>query len=192
MPALIPTEHTATVTYLGHVPDRGAALASAPLRRVEAGWGGVETESHAGLTRPSDSRVLAQYERGTEIRNVRQFSIVSAENLAQIAQNMGVAELRPEWLGASICIEGIADFSHVPPSARLQNAGGTTLTIDMQNRPCTLPAPVIAQHFPDQAKLFKSAAVGLRGVTAWVERPGLIALGDVFTLHIPDQRAWAP
>ena len=31
---------------------------------------------------------------------------------------------------------------------------------------------------------------GKRGVTAWVERPGDLALGDVLRLHCPVQRAW--
>lgn len=192
MPALLPTNYSCTITYLGHVPDRDAALASDPLPEVYANFSGVSTESRGGLTRPSDSRVLSQYPRGTEIRNTRQFSIVSAENLAQIAESMEIEELRPEWVGASICVSGLPDFSHIPPSSRLQTQDGTTLTVDMQNRPCTLPAPVIEKHFKGKGKLFKSAAQGLRGVTAWVEREGPLALGDVFTLHVPDQRAWCP
>lgn len=192
MPALIPTEYSCEITYLGHVPDRDAALASQPLDRVDIGFGGVATESRAGLTRLSDSRVLAQHKRGTVIRNTRQFSLVSAEDLDQIAQNMGIRELRPEWLGASICVKGLPDFSHIPPSSRLQNKSGATLVVDMQNRPCTLPAPVIAEHFPTEAKLFKSAAQGLRGITAWVECEGSLRIGDTLRLHIPDQRAWAP
>jgi hypothetical protein len=39
---------------------------------------------------------------------------------------------------------------------------------------------------------FKPAAVGKRGVTASVEREGLLEIGDVMRLHIPDQRSWSP
>ena len=38
---------------------------------------------------------------------------------------------------------------------------------------------------------FKPAADGRRGVTAWVERPGRLALGETLQLSIPDQRVWA-
>jgi len=35
------------------------------------------------------------------------------------------------------------------------------------------------------------AAKGRRGVTAWVEREGRLAVGDALRLHIPDQPAWS-
>lgn len=192
MPALKPTDYKCTITYLGTVPNRQAQLASNGVQGLELSFAGPKNESRGGLTRPSDSRVLSQYERGTEIRNTRQLSIISAEDLDKIARNMGVDALKPEWLGATVCVRGLPDFSFIPPSARLQSQTGMTLTIDMQNRPCTLPAPVIDAHFPGQGKLFKSAAVGLRGVTAWVEREGVLNVGDILTLHIPDQREWQP
>ena len=31
-----------------------------------------------------------------------------------------------------------------------------------------------------------------RGVTAWVERPGVIAAGDAITLWLPPQRIYSP
>jgi len=45
---------------------------------------------------------------------------------------------------------------------------------------------------PGHGKAFKSASKGLRGVTAWVERPGTLRPGDTLRLHLPDQRAWRP
>ena len=128
-----------------------------------------------------------QYPRGTVIRNVRQFSILSAEDLAAIAADMGLAALDPALVGATLVISGIPDFSHLPPSSRLQAAGGCTLVIDMENRPCTLPARPIEDRHPGFGKAFKAAAQGRRGVTAWVEREGTLTLGETVTLHIPDQ-----
>jgi hypothetical protein len=104
---------------------------------------------------------------------------------------MGLETIDPVWLGASAVVEGLPDFSHLPPSARLQAPDGTTLVVDMQNRPCSLPAREIEAEFAGAGARFKTAATGLRGVTAWVERPGRIALGDRLRLHIPDQRSWA-
>ncbi len=192
MPALVPTEHSAKVTWLGRVPHRdrkavdGMAVEAMPLD-----FGGMEGEFHAGLTRPSCGRVTSQHPKGTEIANVRQISIIAAEELAIIAERIGVARLDPAWLGASICIEGIEDFSHVPPSARLQGPDGVTLVVDMQNEPCQLPAMTIVEQEGEAGKKFKAAAEGLRGVTAWVERPGTLRIGETLRLHLPGQRAWA-
>ncbi|MCR8723261.1 MOSC domain-containing protein [Frigidibacter sp. ROC022] len=190
MAALKPTRFTARVLWLGLVRDRGAALASAPVERITCRFDGVAGEDHGGATRASCSRVLDLHPRGTEIRNTRQLSLVSAEDLAATAAAMGLEWLDPAWLGATLLLEGIPDFTHVPPSSRLQAPSGATLVVDMENRPCQLPAPVIERHHPGLGKGFKSAARGRRGVTAWVEREGPIALGDSLRLHVPDQPAW--
>lgn len=190
MPALIPTIVGATVTWLGRVEDHADSLRATALNSMFASFAGVDGEHHAGLTRASCGRVVSQYPKGTQIRNTRQFSIVSAEELEQIAKNAGLDAIDPGWIGASMVIRGIPDFTHVPPSSRLQIAGGATLTIDMENRPCHLPAKVIDQDAPGYGKAFKAAAVNLRGVTAWVEREGQITVGDEVGLHIPDQDPW--
>jgi hypothetical protein len=62
----------------------------------------------------------------------------------------------------------------------------------MENRPCHLPAKVIDAHLPGVGGRFKTAAQGRRGVTAWVEREGVLRLGEMLRLHIPDQPAWQP
>ncbi|RVT87198.1 MOSC domain-containing protein [Rhodobacteraceae bacterium CCMM004] len=191
MPALVPTDHHATVVWLGRVPHRDAdEIVGLPLDAMTLDWGGLVGEVHAGRTRPSCSRVLAQHPRGTEIANVRQLSLVSAEELAAIAAEMDMDALDPGWLGASAVLEGIADFSHLPPSSRLQGPDGTTLVVDMQNRPCHLPAKTIRAAGHDAGRRFKTAAAGRRGVTAWVERPGTLRIGERLRLHVPDQRPW--
>ncbi len=192
MPALIPTDYIGTVIWLGRVTDRAGSLRASAVNEFYASFTGVEGESHSGLTRASCSRVASQYAKGTEIRNTRQFSIVSAEELAIIAKKSGMERLDPAWLGASMVISGIPDFTFIPPSSRLQTPSGATLTVDMENRPCTLPARVIEEDAPGYGKAFKPAAANLRGVTAWVECEGLIKVGDAIKLHLPDQRAWNP
>lgn len=191
MPALLPTSFTGTVSYLGRVLAKPATLASHPVDAVFASYAGVDGEVHAGLTRASCSRVTGQYPRGTDIRNVRQFSVMSAEDVAEIAARMGIAALDPAVLGASMVIAGLPDFTHLPPSSRLQFDGGATLVVDMENRPCQLPAKGIEERFPGFGAKFKPAAQGRRGVTAWVEREGVLRVGMGVTLHVPDQRAWA-
>lgn len=193
MPALIPTSYSAEVTWLGRVEtDDRTALIATSAERLDLTFDGLSGSVHSGAVRDSCSRVTAQYPRGTRIRNVRQVSIVSQEELERIAATMGVPHLDPARLGATLVIRGIPDFTHVPPSSRLQSQSGTTLTVDMENRPCHLPARSLETVMPGMGKLFKPAAQNLRGVTAWVEREGSLSLGDTLTLHVPDQRAWAP
>ncbi|TNC70922.1 MOSC domain-containing protein [Rubellimicrobium roseum] len=195
MPALVPTDHIGTIVWLGRVarpvgPDlliHGEALAEMPL--TFAGFAG---EVHAGLTRPSCSRVTAQHPRGTEIRNTRQVSLVSAEELTAIAAELGLEVVDPAWLGASVVVEGLSDFTHLPPSSRLQAESGATLVVDMENLPCIEPAKTIETARPGHGKAFKAAARGRRGITAWVEREGVLRLGERMRLHVPAQRPWAP
>ena len=192
MPALKKTAFEGKIVWLGRVLDRDSALASQPEHSLKALFSGIVGEDHGGLTRPSCSRVVSQYPKGTEIRNTRQVCIVSEEEMAAVAQKIGVDAFDPSWAGAGIVIKGIPDFTHIPPSSRLQMSSGTTLTVDMENRPCHLPAPYIEKDAPGHGKGFKQAAKGLRGVTAWVEREGDLNVGDTVTLHVPDQRQWNP
>lgn len=191
MPALKPTTFVGTITWLGVVPDRDRQLEAEPRQSLRAGFDGPEGEAHGGLTRPACSRVKAQYPRDTIIRNTRQFSILGAEDLAAIAADMGLEHLDPALVGATMVIAGLPDFTHLPPSSRLQGAGGATLVVDMENRPCVLPGKPIDAVHPGFGTRFKAAAKGRRGITAWVEREGVFTLGEDVRLHIPDQPIWA-
>lgn len=191
MPVLKPTDYVGRIVWMGLVRDRDAALEAEAVARLVASFAGPEGDAHAGLVRPSCSRVTAQYPKGTVIRNTRQFSVLSAEDLAEIAARMGVAALDPALVGATMVVEGIPDFSHVPPGSRLQGASGATLVVDIENRPCTLPARPIEGRHPGYGAKFKAAAQGRRGITAWVEREGVFSLGDSIRLHVPDQPVWA-
>ncbi|MDC1481900.1 MOSC domain-containing protein [Ascidiaceihabitans sp.] len=193
MPALMPTEYTARITWLGRVVADGDTMRSEPLNEVMAVFGGFAGEAHFGVTRPSCVRVRSQHKQGTTIKNVRQLSVMSAEEIAHIAKKMGLEDIDPTLLGASLILEGIADFTHLPPSSRLQSdTTGATLIVDMVNRPCVLPGREIEMEHEGFGAKFKPAAVGKRGVTASVEREGLLEIGDVMRLHIPDQRSWSP
>ena len=192
MPALAPTDITGKIVWIGYVPDRDAALASTSLQEAQLTFAGIPGEAHGGLTRPSCSRVVSQHPRGTEIRNTRQLSVVSQEELDEIAADCGLETLNPALVGASLVITRIPDFTHLPPSSRLQMPDGATLVVDMENRPCHLPAKPINADHPGAGDRFKAAAKGKRGITAWVEREGMMRVGDTVRLHVPDQRAWRP
>jgi MOSC domain len=193
MPALIPTPYKARVVWLGYqpVPVEQLVITSVPLSEMPLSFAGFEGEVHAGLTRPSCSRVLKQHPRDTEIRNVRQLCIVSAEEMAEVARDLGLDAMDYAWVGASLVLEGIPDLTHLPPSSRLQGPDGVTLVVDMENLPCQEPAATIEKACAGHGKRFKAAAAGKRGVTAWVEREGTLKQGDVLQLHLPAQRPWA-
>ncbi|WP_204113382.1 MOSC domain-containing protein [Shimia biformata] len=191
MPALIPTDYYAEITWIGRVADSASSLKAAPLSHATLQFGGIAGECHGGLTRLSCSRVTSQHPKGTEIANVRQLSIVSQEDLDAIAAEIGLDALHPSYVGASLVLSGIPDFTHIPPSSRLQADSGATLVVDMENRPCIFPGRVIEADFPGAGKKFKPAATNRRGVTAWVERPGEIQVGGRMRLHVPDQPVWA-
>lgn len=194
MPALIPTDHTARVVWLGYqpVPVEKLVITAKPLAEMPLTFAGFEAEVHSGLTRPACSRVAKQHPRDTTMRNVRQLCVVSAEEMAEVAQKMGLAAMDYAWVGASLVLEGIPDLTHLPPSSRLQGPDGVTLVVDMENLPCQEPAVTIDKALPGQGKGFKTAARDKRGITAWVEREGTLRLGDVMRLHIPAQRPWQP
>ena len=177
MPVLIDSGYTATVTWLGLAPGEASLRADA-MDALDLGFHGLSGARHEGENRPSCVRVKNLYPEDIEIRNVRQLSVLSQEELDGIAAEIGLEPLDPGLLGANLILSGIPDFTHVPPSSRLQGPDGATLTIDMENRPCVLPGREIEADAPGHGTAFKAAAKGRRGVTAWVERPGQLQIGQ--------------
>jgi hypothetical protein len=191
MPVFRDSGFKGEIAWLGMVPA-GSGLRAVPSDQLDLGFGGVAGERHAGENRASCVRVRNLHPEGTEIRNTRQLSILSEEEMALIAADMGLAQLQPEHLGATLVLRGIPDLSHLPPASRLQGPDGVTLTTDIENRPCVLPGREIEKDHAGFGPRFKRAAENRRGITAWVERPGTLVVGQVLSLFVPDQRAWAP
>ena len=167
--------------------DRHKSLASEQVESIEVSYEGFKGEAHSGLTRPTCSRVKMQYERGTEIRNTRQISILSSEELVQVANNMEIERVEPEWVGANLLLSGIPALSLLPPSTRLIFDNGVSIVVDMENGPCKYPGEVIDEYFPGYGKRFPKAAQHLRGITAWVEKEGIISSGELVSVHFPIQ-----
>ncbi len=132
----------------------GEDLSSQRISSVKASYRGLEGESHSGLVRSSCVRVRHQYPQGTEIRNTRQISIISTEELIAIANTMGIPELKPEWLGANLLVSGIPKFSRIPPSTRMIFESGASLVVDLENSPCKYPGEIIERHHPGFGSLF--------------------------------------
>ena len=188
MPVLCKSKILGQVTGLFVNQDRETGLESDAVDELMLTYEGICGSSYAGLTRKSCSRVKQQYEIGTEIRNTRQLSLLSHEEIEAISTQMGVPSLNPQWLGANVTFSGIPDFTNITPSTRLIFPSGASIVVDMENHPCRYPGEVIERHHPGLGKKFVAAALHKRGVTGWVEREGIIKLDDEVTVHLPDQK----
>ncbi|MER9866072.1 molybdenum cofactor sulfurase [Mesorhizobium sp. M0136] len=178
---------------------RVAALYLAPFDHFETravdtlqlGFDGIDGDFHVGTTRRSGGRE-PWYPRGTEMRNERQLSSVAADELAIVAERMGIAEIKPEWIGANLVIEGLPHLSMLPSGTLLFFKGGATVKVDAQNGPCRIAGRSVAEHagmadVEAGALLFPKAAKRLRGLVAWVEKPGTITAGEEISVRVPEQ-----
>jgi MOSC domain len=171
-------------------PSRDTGFEKSATGTLSLGFGGPEGDCHTGETRAADSRTLPLYKRGTPIRNVRQITVLAVEELADIAARLGIPAIEPGWFGANIVVSGIPDFTLLPPSTRLQFSSGATIVVDMENAPCGQIAKVVAQHHPGTQFKVVAAAMHKRGITAWVEREGLVATGDTVRVVCPPNRLY--
>jgi hypothetical protein len=176
---------TVISVLVGQTPH---SLLTTPLNEVQVTLEGFSGDLHAGFTRPSDSRA-PRYPRGTPIINRRQVSIVSAEELAQVAAELGLPEICPEWLGANLMLGGIPYLTHLPPSTHLYFAGGVSLWVTGENRPCRGPGEMVQEQYPQVPELdsrFVKAAYHKRGLVAIVEMGGVLRPGEAVEIKVPE------
>lgn len=153
-----------------------------PVNAITLEWGGIPGDRHFGETMPSNSREKHAFERGTTIRNYRQISIVDSAELATIAENMGLNEILPGTIADNICTEGLPDLTKLPLMTRLMFPSGASIMTGGENNPCTIAGKMVGSRYGTQPHAFPKAAMHLRGITGWVERPGLITMGDHITI----------
>lgn len=162
---------------------------TAPVDTLAFDFSGIPGDPHAGATRRAGPRDR-WLPRGTVIRNDRQLSAVCPAELAVIAQRLEIAEIRPEWLGANLLIDGISGFSGLAPGSRLAIGGrwggkgrfdgAAVLRVEAYNDPCRRAGRAIAQALerPELEFAFVKAARELRGLVLSVDLPGTVAVGD--------------
>jgi hypothetical protein len=169
------------------------SLVTTHCAEITVTFEGIDGDKHRGYTRGADGRT-PYYKRGTPIRNIRQVSIVSQEDLHAVAAALDLPEICPEWLGANLLLSGIPDLTLLPPSTRLVFSKGAVLRVEEENMPCMGPGRVIAGQYANEklASRFVKAAYHRRGVVATVELPGTIAVGDTVTLEVPEQIIYKP
>ena len=164
--------------------------------QLELTFDGIAGDFHNGPTRRSGGRE-PWYPRGTEMRNERQISIIAPDEMRIVADKMGLDEIRPEWIGANLLVEGVPMLSMLPSGTKLFFKGGVTLKVDGQNAPCSVAGRAIAENagmsnHADGALLFPKSAQRLRGLVAWVEKPGRVTVGEDISVRIPEQWIYRP
>lgn len=158
-----------------------------PTESLRLGLDGVAGDRHAGFTRRSGGRE-PWYPRGTEIRSGRQLSLVSIEELDEIAKAMRLDVIEPGWIGANLVLSGAPRLSYLPAGTRLTFESGAVVVVENQNAPCRFAGRAIARHANSLGAefAFPKVAKRLRGVVATVERAGEARAGQVL-LKIPEQ-----
>ena len=190
MPLLTKLPKPGRVECLLQRPSRDEGFEKSAAGEIMFRFSGPEGDCHGGLTRKSDSRTLQLYKRNTDIRNVRQVTVLSAEELEETARALGIPAIDPSWFGANMVVSGVPDFTLLLPSTRLQFPSGAVLVVDMENLPCSQIAEVVARHHPDVQFKVVPAAMHKRGITAWVEHEGLVKTGDTMTVWLPPNRVY--
>jgi hypothetical protein len=175
----------------GAFAARGEDFVTEAVGELRLGFDGIERDVHSGYTRRSGGRE-PWYPRGTEMRNERQASIVAADELAIVAERMGIAAIEPEWIGANLVISGVPRLSMLPSGTLLFFENGVTLKVDAQNGPCRIAGQSVAERagmadVTAGALLFPKVAKRLRGLVGWVEKPGTIRDGEAVSVRVPEQ-----
>jgi len=181
---------TGTLTQL--FAARGDDFVSAAVDRVELDYNGIVGDYHHGLTRKSGGRE-PWYERGTEMRNERHVSILSQEELAQIASDLNIGELDVGRIGANFVTKGIPNLSRVPARTQFFFPSGAVIRIDGYNAPCKISGKSLQNAHADRDDIefgFVKAAKTTRGLVGWVERAGMIRLGDEIKVRVWPQELY--
>jgi hypothetical protein len=110
IPEIIPSKRL-TGKVDGLFMATGKDFVSAAVDELPLAWEGITGDFHTGLTRKSGSRE-PWYSRGTEMRNERQMTILSRDELAEAAAEMGLDAIEPEWIGANITPRRHSDALH--------------------------------------------------------------------------------
>lgn len=156
---------------------------------LNATLGGFEGDKHHGSEREAWD---GEWEpKGSIRRNERHWSAVSVEELAHITQSLDLTEpLSPSTLGANVCVEGIAELSHLPKGTKLLFPSGAVLLVEEYNPPCSEMGAQIAATYTShsgetlKAQSWLKPAAGRRGLVGVIDVPGEIRNGDEIEVRV--------
>ena len=134
---------------------------------------------------------------GTTRRNERQWSAVSVEELADIAEKMDLTQsLSAASVGANLCLSGVSNLSHLPKGSVLKFPSGAELIVEEYNPPCVdMDENLALIHTTNSGAVipkgaFLEASKYSRGVVGVIEVPGIIHSGDQVTVIPYKAPAW--
>ncbi len=178
-------------------------LVTSPVPKIHAIEGqGIRGDRHAGV-RLSDVRERAMNQfgipKGTQIANLRQFSMTSVEELDEIRHALNLSLKIPQgYLGENLIIEGIPRLSKLPPGTLLffkkkERPRSTVLYVAGENTPCKGPGEALQYWFenvPNLDRHFPQAALHKRGIVGLVYCSGIIEGGDTIIAKLPAQHLY--
>lgn len=178
------------------VADTQHPFVTHPCERLALDLSGIPGDVHGGVTRKSGARE-PWLPRGTVLRNDRQLSALSADELAEVAADLGLDALPPEWIGGNLLFTGLECFSRIAPGSRLAIGGswggsgrfdgGAVLRVEAYNFPCRQSGRAIAALAgrPELEFAFVKVAAALRGLVLSVDLAGTITPGDAVIVIPP-------
>jgi hypothetical protein len=181
-------------TYLSRHPQKEYEeedyLVTRRVDEIELTTQGINGDRHHGYTTQTGGRFGGMYKEGTTVRNSRQWSAISQEEIKRIAIKLNLdARLTPEMLGINLVLEGIPAISELAPMTHLlfsphrdfakEREEDVMLVVYAQALPCRIAGRAIARETgtSNVERMFPSAALGIRGTTGWVEKGGIIKPG---------------
>jgi hypothetical protein len=162
----------------------GSGVVKTACQQLRVELDGIVGDRHRGFSKPADGRDTG-LARGTAIRNWRQWSAVSLEELKTVAERLGIESLEPALLGANITFSGVSGFTQVPRGSKIWFPRGAVFTVEDENSPCIGPGKEIARVFPQVRPAdFPLAAQHLRGLVGVVHKAGEIWVGDLARIEL--------
>ena len=164
-------------------------LSKSARESIEVTFEGIVGDQHAGFSREAYSG--EREAKGTVLRNDRQWSAVSDEELAEMSERLGLeSPIEASTLGANLCLRGIADLSLLPRGTRFRFPSGAALTVEEYNPPCREMSAEVAKKHPTRSGeplkpgAWQRAAMGRRGIVGVVDVPGVIRVGDEVEVEV--------
>ncbi len=146
---------------------------------------GIVGDRHSGDLKKADGRDKGIV-RGTMIRNWRQWSAISIEEVELMRKNLKLEELEGALLGPNFIVSGIENFTQLPHGTLLRFPDAE-LFVETENDPCTQAGSAIATvHSGVTPHQFVKAAWHIRGLVGIVSKAGIVRVGDSLEVTIPD------
>jgi MOSC domain-containing protein YiiM len=168
---------------------KGKDFVTERVDRLSLTLAGIPGDRHSGFHKSAGVREQQLYPKGTPIANHRQWSAVSEEELAGIANAMGLVTIAPEHLGANFLFRGIPHLTKLPPLSRIRIGKAphqSTLVVYDENLPCKHPQEQMEKSgITVTGMSFVKAAIGKRGLVGWVEKGARVVAGDPVTVWVP-------